>query len=180
MKYYRTTSLSHKICLDYITKDSIVIDATCGNGHDTLFLCQNSKFCFAFDIQEGAIKNTEALLKANNIMNYQLIKDSHENFYNYCLKCDLVLFNLGYLPKGNKENSTQAEITLLTIKKIIDKLEFKLILLVIYPGHSEGKKESQLLEKFLKSICQKTYNVFKFYNLNQIETAPYILGIEKK
>lgn len=180
LKFYKTTSLSHQICLDYITKDSIVIDATCGNGTDTLFLCQKSKYCFAFDIQDIAINNTEKLLKRNNINNYKLIKDSHENFINYCLKCDLVLFNLGFLPRGKQEITTQAKTTLLTIQKMLEKLEFKLILLVLYPGHTEGQKESQVLEEYLKTVCQKKYNIFKIQNINQTETAPYIIGLEKK
>ena len=35
-----------------ITKDDVVVDATMGNGHDTLFLAKLAKQVYAFDIQE--------------------------------------------------------------------------------------------------------------------------------
>ena len=48
--------LCHLILAETISKGDIVIDATCGNGHDTLFLAQcaldiNSGFLYGFDIQ---------------------------------------------------------------------------------------------------------------------------------
>jgi len=51
-----------KLCLLYITKNDYVIDMTIGNGYDTLFLCNNAKFVFGFDIQKEAINNTNKLL----------------------------------------------------------------------------------------------------------------------
>ena len=62
----QTTELALHIVRPYVTPDSTVIDATCGNGHDTLALAQmNPAKLYAFDIQEDAIRTTTALLEAN-------------------------------------------------------------------------------------------------------------------
>ena len=37
---------------EVVTQDDIVVDATMGNGHDTLFLAKLAKQVYAFDIQE--------------------------------------------------------------------------------------------------------------------------------
>ncbi|MEJ7220935.1 class I SAM-dependent methyltransferase, partial [Staphylococcus gallinarum] len=81
--------------------------ATCGNGNDTLFLAQNvpNGFVYGFDIQQLAITNTEQ--KVATFSNVKLIKDSHNNVKQYIKaehigKIDAAIFNLGYLPKGDK------------------------------------------------------------------------------
>ena len=68
---------AHELLQSYVTKEDITVDMTAGNGHDTLFLAQISKYVYAFDIQEEAIKNTNKLLQEHNITNVKLIHDSH-------------------------------------------------------------------------------------------------------
>ena len=67
-----------KICNENITKNDYVVDMTVGNGNDTLFLANISKKAFGFDIQDIAIKNTQELLKENNVVNYELFNVSHD------------------------------------------------------------------------------------------------------
>ena len=55
---------SHKIWEGVLTPGDHVIDATCGNGHDTLFLAkcvdlERGGKVFAFDIQEKALLTTK-------------------------------------------------------------------------------------------------------------------------
>ena len=61
----------------------IALDATIGNGKDTLFLASKAGRLgrvWGFDIQKEAIKKTEELLAKNQIQtNLTLIEDSHEN-----------------------------------------------------------------------------------------------------
>ena len=59
-------------------------------------------FCFGFDIQKEALDNTKSLLEESGIDNFKLILDSHENILNYVSSFKGVVFNLGYLPKGDK------------------------------------------------------------------------------
>ena len=56
-----------------MTKDDIVVDATMGNGHDTLFLAKLAKQVYAFDIQEQALGKTQERLNQAGLTNAQLI-----------------------------------------------------------------------------------------------------------
>lgn len=165
------------ICNRLTKKEDIVVDATCGNGNDTLMLSKLAKEVFAFDIQKDAINNTKDLLNKNAVDNVTLINDSHEYIdkylNNYKNKISLILFNLGYLPGGNKNITTNHKSTLEAIKKSINLLNKKGIILVTCYPHAEGKKESSLIIDYLNKN-NITYKIFKNTdNLN----APFLIAI---
>ena len=70
----------------HVCESSIVIDATCGNGNDTLYLAEKvtNGFVYGFDIQKEAIDNTQ--LKVSDFNNVSLIQDSHENVKQHVLE----------------------------------------------------------------------------------------------
>lgn len=163
----------------FIKQKDIVIDATCVNGNDTLLLAKLSKKVLAFDIQEKAIKNTKKLLNINNINNVTLINDSHENMdkylQNYNGKISLITFNLGYLPGGDKNITTNHKATVNAIKKGLDILNKKGIILVTCYPHKEGKIESNKILNYL--VKNKiSYQIYK--NTNNIN-APFLIEIKK-
>lgn len=166
------------ICEKAIKKGDITVDATCGNGFDTLFLAKLSKKVFAFDIQKNAIENTRKLLIKNNCTNVDLINDSHDKIdiylNDYIKKISLVMFNLGYLPGGDKSITTCHLTTLSAIKKSLTLLNNKgLILIVCYP-HKEGIKESNLIIKYVKEN-NISYKIYK--NTDNIN-APFLIVID--
>ena len=165
------------ICSKFIKKGDIVVDATCGNGNDTLMLSKLAKKVFAFDIQKEALKNTKELLNKNAVENVTLINDSHENIdivlEKYKNKISLVLFNLGYLPGGNKSIITNHVTTLNTIKKSIKMLNKKGIILVTCYPHKEGKKESSEIINYLNKNNIK-YIIYR--NTDNIN-APFLIEI---
>lgn len=182
INYINTKSILNKVkemCQTNITKNDIVVDMTVGNGFDTLTLCTLAKYVYGFDIQTKAIENTKKLLQEHNIINYHLFLASHEliNHYlsDYKNKIKLVLFNLGYLPKGDKSITTLAKSTL---KAFIDSYDLiskdGLILMVFYP-HEEGKKEAFLVKDYLN---QNNIYYEEYHNtLN--EFAPFLIMITK-
>lgn len=157
----------------------IGVDATCGRGNDTLFLAEHFSQVFAFDIQDEAIKSTEALTKDYN--NVKIIKDSNEFICTYVnQEIDAVMYNLGYLPKGDKKITTNASTTIKSIDNVLKNLAINgVITIICYPGHDEGMKESIALEKYLKGLNQKEYDVIKYDFINQINNPPYLLAIRK-
>lgn len=167
--------LSHNI-LREAKNPKISVDMTCGNGLDTLFLADISNQVYAFDIQETAIKNTNDLLKKYNIENVTVIKESHEMFDKYVKKnIDLVIYNLGYLPKGDKSIKTDASLVLASLKKALDKLnQFGLIVIVIY---LHDLTESNQITEFVSSLNSE-YDVLKYQVLNKSD-CPYIIKIYK-
>ncbi len=167
------------ICEKVIKKTDITVDATCGNGNDTLKLAKLSKKVFSFDIQKNAIENTNLLLKTNKINNVTLINDSHEKIKEYLQdykeKISLIIFNLGYLPKGDKKILTNKKSTLEALKNSLPLLNKKgTILITCYP-HKEGKEEADAILKFLKN---NKINYTEYHNTDN-NNAPFLIEIKK-
>lgn len=141
-------------------KGDIVIDATMGNGHDTRYLADlvgRDGQVFAFDVQKEAIEQTSIRL-GEHYPNVHLIHDGHEQLAEH-LPAEAyghisgAVFNLGYLPGGDKTVTTQAHTTIEAIKQLMDWLKpGGLIVLVIYHGHPEGKKEKDILLDYCKTL----------------------------
>ena len=168
-----------KICVENVTSNDYVVDMTIGNGNDTLFLANISKKVFGFDIQDIAIKNTTKLLEENNVDNYELFNISHDkidivlNKYKNNIK--LILFNLGYLPCGDKFITTNHETTLNAIKNSFDILKNDGLILVVFYPHPEGKLEAKVVLDYLNN-----YNlIYKIYKNTPNEDAPYLVVISK-
>ena len=167
------------ICKKNIKNTDITMDLTAGNGFDTLMLAKLSKKVFSIDIQSIAIKNTKKLLDDNNINNVIQIQDSHENIYNllkeYKNKISLIIYNLGYLPGGNKNILTNYKTTLKSLKESFKLLNNKGIVLITCYPHEEGKKESKEIINYLSRNSIK-YNIYQ--NTNNIN-APFLIEIKK-
>lgn len=173
----------HQILDERLRYNDIAIDATTGNGNDTLFLSKivTKGHIYGFDIQSTAIKNTKELLDENKINNYTLLQESHENMLNVLPqlknKVSAIIFNLGYLTKGDREITTKYETTLKAIEASLELLNNKgFIMLVVYPGHKEGLEESIQIKSYLERL-DDTYNIREYHNTNK-EDAPYLIVID--
>ena len=180
---------SHHLLEEIIEPGETVIDATCGNGNDTLFLSKLvGEFgeVIAFDIQEQAIDNTDQLLMDNNCTNVSLVLDSHANIDNYLIKeleenIGGAIFNLGYLPKSDKTIITEGESTIKAINTILNYLKKGgRIILVVYYGHEGGEEEKNTILKHVISLDQKKYSVLQYGFINQKNNPPFIIAIQKK
>lgn len=186
---YKTVINAVSICKDiinrYIKEGSIVLDATVGNGNDTLDLARlvtDKGKVYGFDIQSIAIENTKSLLIQNQLEDRViLIKDSHENIDKYIFKpLDFALYNLGYLPKGDKEIKTRPSSTVISVDKTLKLLKDNGILLIVsYIGHPGGLEEMKALERYLKDLDQKQFSVLKNEFINQVNSPPLLYIIEK-
>jgi SAM-dependent methyltransferase len=171
----------HNKLKEIITQNDYVIDGTCGNGYDTLFLSRIAKKVYAFDVQEVAIENTRERLHRNLRFNADLILDSHENVDKYVDKeIKAALFNLGYLPGSDKRVVTEGRSTIEAIKKIQNMLAVGgIICLVVYTGKFGGEDESSDVLAHVRSLHHEDYNVIKYSYYNK-EKAPYVIIIEKQ
>lgn len=176
---------ARKLISSHVTKTSIIVDATCGNGNDTQFLASLTPkgHVFAFDIQEDAIRNTKDKTATFSNIDYHHI--GHENAASivsqHYKEINASIFNLGYLPKGDKQITTTASTTISAIQSLFDLTATKgIIVLVIYPGHPEGKVESREVIQFVENLDQQTAHVLKYEFINQKNDPPYIIAIEKR
>lgn len=183
--FVNAVGLSKEICRLKIKTGDTVVDATMGNGNDTAFLCElvgEEGRVYAFDIQEDAISTTkERLTELNYEDRAELIYDGHENIDKYVSeKVKLIIFNLGYLPRGDRRVTTKSKTTIKSIKKSLDILDkHGIILLVIYPGHESGLQEKLAIEEFTRDLNQKEFSVLNMSFKNQINNPPEVLCIEK-
>ncbi len=168
----------------HIFEGCTAVDFTMGNGHDTLFLCEhvgkNGKV-YAFDIQQQALENTEKRLSEAGMSNYELILASHSRVDEFVKeKFDVGVFNLGYLPGGDKSRTTLRETTLEAVDKAISLLaDHGIVLIAVYPGHAEGEIEGKLLLEKLASLDRRKICVSRF-NIVNSPASPFFIAVEKK
>ncbi|MFD1706778.1 class I SAM-dependent methyltransferase [Siminovitchia sediminis] len=166
------------------------IDGTVGNGNDTLFLAKlvgKNGRVFGFDIQQQAIQNTTSLLEENGVADrVTLFQRGHETLTESLPqethgKISGAMFNLGYLPGGDKTVVTQPETTIAAITQLLSVLEKGGVLcLVIYPGHEEGALERDHVLAFAKDLDQSKVHVLQYGFINQKNNPPFLLAFEKK
>ncbi|MCR6107667.1 class I SAM-dependent methyltransferase [Salipaludibacillus agaradhaerens] len=190
MKLTRILPFARELLTKAVPKSGIAIDATAGNGHDTLFLAKcvgEHGFVYSFDIQKQAIETTKSRLMSENALTpVNLIHDGHENLLTYLKtehngQVDGAIFNLGYLPGSDKSIVTIAETTITAIRHILTHLKSEgLLILVIYSGHMEGQKEREVLIPFVRQLPQDMYHVLEYRFTNQRNNPPFIIAIEKR
>ena len=164
----------------YVDKNSIILDATCGNGYDTLFFAPNVKKIYAFDIQKKAIDNAKDRTKDFN--NIEYILDGHQNIDKYISQeLDLVIFNLGYLPNSDKKITTHFKTTKTAFEKSLELLNRKkAIIITLYPGTTIGKEESDNLITYLEKIDKNRADIFIHKLINKPNNPPFICEIIKR
>ncbi len=172
------SDLSHYIIKNFVLNKHIAIDATLGNGYDTDFLSSIFNKVYAFDIQEDACRNY-IYKKKDNV---EVINASHHLFKKYINeKVDCIMYNLGFLPGGNKEITTLHETSLESIKEGLDILENGGIMTIcIYRGHYEGKIEETCILEYLKKLPKNQFGVMVQFYLNRQDISPLLVVIEKK
>ncbi len=185
--FLQGVDFSHFLLRKFLKEGDIAVDATAGNGRDTEFMAKlvgSTGKVYAFDIQKNAIENTGKLLQKKNLSErVNLIHENHKNINKYIDEeiVTAVIFNLGFLPGGNKEIITRPDTTLAALKsslKVI--ISGGIIVLVIYCGHKGGKEEKDTLINFCENLDYKLYNVLHYQFINQKNFPPQVLAIEKR
>ncbi|MEK9199181.1 class I SAM-dependent methyltransferase [Ureibacillus sp. 179-F W5.1 NHS] len=185
MKLQRVLQYAKTLLSESIDAGDIAIDATAGNGHDTLFLTElvgEKGHVYAFDIQQQAIESTENRLKENGVSHLAtVILDGHEHISQHVQQqIGGAIFNLGYLPGANHHVVTKSNTTIEAIEQLLQLLKIGgIIVLVIYHGHEGGKEERDELLKFVSSLPQKYVHVLRYEFLNQKNDPPFIVALEK-
>ena len=187
----KTTVWAMEIVGRYVKPGDTVIDGTMGNGHDTLALAKlvgPEGKVIAFDIQPMALENTKALLEAEGMKDHpgiRLILDSNANVKNYVERGEAeiaaILFNLGYLPGGDKTVTTTKEETLRAVSDAVELVKpGGLVAAVLYSGHEQGAEEKQALLNWAKELPAKAFHVAYISMWNQKKCPPEILLITRK
>lgn len=165
---------------EIVSTEDKLVDATCGNGHDTDFLAGlvPDGHVYSFDVQAEAIGTAREKYSKENIT---FVHDGHENISKYVeAPVKAGIFNLGYLPGGDKTITTAFDTTIAAVTDL-----FKLltpggrIVIVVYHGHDSGKIERDALLNNLSAWPQDKAHVLRYQYINQKNNAPFLLVIEK-
>lgn len=182
----KTAKLAVFVVQEYLKDGAFAIDATCGNGNDTIALSRMvgpSGRVLAMDVQGEALKTTEERLREQGIGNVELVRDSFVRMEAYCREQEpsAVIFNLGYLPGGDHEITTTAEVTLEGLRAALRILRPGGIAAVtMYSGHPAGEEEKQSVLAFAEALPKREYHAAYVQMLNQKGHPPEILWITKK
>lgn len=182
---------AHEILRAHAAPGDVAIDATAGNGHDTLFLTQlvaPGGKVFAFDIQPVALTNARRRLEDAGVPEaaFALIADGHENMARHIPqtwhgRIAAVVFNLGYLPGGDKSVITTAATTLEALRSSLELLRTGGgLVVVLYTGHAGGVEEEEAVRRFAGSLPASGKVVAWHRAMATLRPAPSVLHICKE
>ncbi|MDQ1001146.1 tRNA A58 N-methylase Trm61 [Neobacillus niacini] len=190
MKLDRILPYAKKLLEMTITNGDVVVDATLGNGHDTLFMANlvgEKGTVYGFDVQEDAIRTSMERLNQHGLADtVTIFHKGHEHLSKLIPaehhgKVKAAIFNLGYLPGSDKSVVTKPETTITAIQQLLEIMVPEgLIILVIYHGHAEGAVERDALLTYCQNIDQKKAHVLQYRFINQQNNPPFIVAIEKR
>ena len=176
----RPLEMAHDFLAQVITQEDIVVDATMGNGYDTLFLARLAKQVYAFDIQEQALEKTSQRLLEAGLTNVELILQGHETVDQFVTETKAGIFNLGYLPSADKSIITKPQTTIEALEKLCQLLvKGGRIAIMIYYGHDGGDIERDAVLNYVSQLPQQEYTATIYRTLNQINNPPFLVMIEK-
>lgn len=148
---FLATQAAHAALSSVLRPGDWAVDATAGNGHDTLFLAtavQPGGRVFVCDIQRAALAATRARLAAAGLAaGVDFFQGNHADLPKHLPtnakgRIRAVIFNLGYLPGGKKSITTNGSSTVRALSALSEYLEAGgLLVVVAYRGHPGGEAE---------------------------------------
>ena len=185
----RLTDQAHEKIAAVLEPGESAIDATAGNGHDTLFLCQivgPTGHVYALDIQQQALDQTADQLAQVEFTNCELMCHDHSQLAEIIpLNCHqqigAIMFNLGYLPGGDHTKITQQHSTLTAIKAASNLLRPGGILTILaYPGHPGGVEETTAVSDWMDGLDGNKYKTEIYFASSESTRAPRLFVLRKQ
>ena len=193
MQRISLVNAAHNLIREVLHPGDIAVDATVGNGHDTLFLVEQvspSGRVFGFDIQVAAIESTRAKVDSHcnaplSPESLTLIQASHADMSDkipahYHSNISAIMFNLGYLPGGDKRIITHTDSTVTALNSACRILSSNGIITVLaYPGHPGGDLETDQVKNWCKQLDEDQFKISIIYSSENKESAPRLFVILK-
>lgn len=153
------------------------VDATMGNGHDTLFLASamhEKGRIFAFDVQEAALDATKLRLEKRGLAkNVSFMLAGHETALTVLppgISGNLwaVTFNLGFLPRSDRRIMTKPATTLAALDVFASLMASGGILSVqAYAGHQGGEEEYEAVSSWFRELPWQIWHVSAYSFVNK-------------
>ena len=176
---------AREMILPALHSGSRAIDATMGNGGDTLALCElvgETGRVYAFDVQEAAIESTRARLQSAGMLDRAtLIHAGHERISEFISEpADAIVFNLGWLPGAAHIVTTRTETTMRAVQAALELVQPDgFVSICVYPGHEEGAREREALLAWAAAL-PGTLDVLHQSYMNQKNSPPELLAVRRR
>lgn len=182
---------SHLLIQGRLKPGDIAIDATAGNGHDSLFLARSVSpegRVYVFDVQETALASTRGRLIEAGILEtqFELLNCGHETLAETMPaeakgRVRVTMFNLGYLPGSDKTVITETSKTMRAIFAALDWLAPRgLMTVVVYPGHEGGAEEAREVAKLGAELSPRLFEVQHIRPVNRSAAPPELWAFWKR
>lgn len=168
-----------------LAQPRLCIDATCGNGGDTAFLCRLTApegRVLGFDIQPEAIASTRQNLARKGLA-AELHCDSHANLLQYVQPgtVDAVMFNFGWLPGADHGVFSHAQSSIPALEAALEALRPGGVLsAILYSGKVIGSDEKTEILQWMRSRPLKQCTALVCGFANWADTAPLPCFLLKK
>jgi predicted methyltransferase len=181
----RATDLAHVLLDRVLRPGDWAVDATVGNGHDTVWLAHRvgpSGRVFGFDVQAAAL--AAAAARVEGLAQVELLHSGHERLAERLPpeakgRLAAVMFNLGYSPGGAKEIVTRGETTIAALGQALAYLAIGgCVTLVLYTGHPGGAEEAVAVRDPAQGL-PVDFAVTRCARLNAARAAPELIVIER-
>lgn len=185
MAFPRATEIAQLLVRARVQPDDRVIDATVGNGHDTLFLAAcvgTAGRVDGFDIQESAIASTKSRLDDDAPV-FLHLRGHEEMAAVVAPGVRAVMFNLGYFPSGDKNIITRPDTTLPALDAALALLaDDGLLTVVIYPGHAGGNEEAGQVEAWVDTLESDRFRAVHYGPRGRSigSPPPYLIAVERR
>jgi len=180
---------AHEVVRAGVRPGDTVIDATVGNGWDTVFLARlvgPDGRVVGFDIQTAAIDAARRRLAAEDLLERcRLFEESHEDPAGSLEAAGAgspaaIMFNLGYLPGGDRSITTRVESTIGSLRRMIDLLvDGGVITVVAYKGHRGAAEEVDELEEWSAALDKKRFSCELIEDPTGPPHAPILFVVRK-
>lgn len=185
MMYQNAVAISHELVSRHVRPGDTVVDATAGNGNDTLFLVNlvgELGKVYAFDIQQCALEQTALRLERAGVLERaRLIHDGHENMKQHVTPgVRAVMFNFGYLPGGDHSLYTRPQTSIAAVEAAMELIsDDGIVMLAIYSGGDTGFAERDTLLSYLRQVDNHSYSVLLHDFINYPNCPPLAVSITR-
>lgn len=183
------TNVAQTFMRQFLKPRDLCIDATAGNGYDTVFLCRQVRDhgqVLAIDIQASALEATARRLDKEAIVSgFQLVQGDHSQLNSlvpeeWKERTRVICFNLGFLPRGDKKLTTQSATTIPALQSALPLLApGGLLCVTAYPGHEEGAQETKAVDTLFSNLSGESHTVHRFSTLNTTRPAPVVYAVSR-
>ncbi len=180
---------SHWIASRALRPGDVAFDATVGHGNDLVMMATlvgEQGLVLGCDIQGHAIESAWQNAEMRGVSDrVRLHVESHEHIERICQAENVeqlraIMYNLGYLPGGDKSIRTRRESTIASLGKALDLLmPGGVMTIVSYRGHEGGAEEAAAVLDWCSALPPYHFEVV-MYSAPVVESSPIGIAVGRR